>query len=226
MSESPSVVIHHLEWSRSIRVVWLLEELGVPYQLRSYARDPKTSLAPKALRAVHPLGKAPVVEDEGRVYAESGAILEHLAERYGPTDLVPPSQTPEREACRYWLHYAEGSLMPLLLLKIVFQKLKEPPVPLPLRPLTATLGKVFDRQYLDEQLERHASYIDEHLADRRWFAGEQLTLGDIQMSFPLQAGSERSEILGKKPNIADYVRAVHDRPAYRRALQRLRGGTA
>lgn len=213
------IIVHHLENSRSQRILWFLEELGVEYEVRRHARDPKTMLAPPELRKLHPLGKSPIIEDGGRVYAETGAILEHLAEAHGGADFWP-SEVEARERCRYWLHYAEGSLMPLLLLKLVFQRMTEPPVPWALRLLTAGIAKTFDKAFLDEQLSLHSDFVCGELSRSTWFAGETLSLADIQMSFPLEAGATRVPQLADRMQITRFLRQVKTRPAYQRALER------
>jgi len=214
------LTVHHLEDSRSQRILWLLEELEVDYEIRRYARDPKTMLAPPQMRAIHPLGKSPIVTDEHGVFAESGAIIEHLAETYGAGRLMPPDGTPEKDRCRYWLHYAEGSLMPLLLLKLVFSKIHEPPVPFFLRPVTKAIADQVDRAFTGPQLELHLGFVEGELAKSTWFVGDELTAADIQMSFPLETGADRGAASGDHPRIRRFVERVHARPAYRRALER------
>ena len=213
------LIVHHLENSRSQRVLWLLEELGVPYEVKRYARDKKTMLAPPELRAVHPLGKSPVVTDDGVVIAESGAIVEYLIERYGAGRFVPAAGSPERLRYTYWLHYAEGSAMPPLLLKLVFEKMKSGPVPFFVRPLVrAVANKVLD-MFVDPQLKLHLGYMESELGKSPWFAGEELTGADIQMSFPLEAAASRASAT-PMPNITAFLERVHARPAYQRALER------
>ena len=198
------IEVHHLNNSRSQRVLWLLEELEVPYQVIRYQRDKKTMLAPKELRAIHPLGKSPVVKDEETVIAESGAIIEYLVERYGNGRLVPAPGSPERLRYRYWLHYAEGSLMPPLLLKLVVIKL-------------GILG-LPARRYVNGQLKVHLRFLESELETRPYFAGAEFSAADIQMSFPLEAAMARAGLDASYPRL----RALHERlvarPAYQRAL--------
>jgi glutathione S-transferase len=213
------LIVHHLENSRSQRVLWLLEELGVPYEIKRYERDKKTMLAPPELRAVHPLGKSPVITDEGKTIAESGAIMEYLVERYGKGKLVPAADTPERLRYTYWLHYAEGSAMPPLLLKLVFEKMKTGPVPFFVRPIVRGIAdKVLD-MFVDPQLKLHVGYVESELGKSPWFAGDEMTAADIQMSFPLEAAASRASGTAM-PNITRFLETIHARPAYKRALER------
>ena len=197
------LTVHHLNQSRSQRVLWALEELQLPYQIVRYQRE-KSMLAPAALKKVHPLGKSPVLEDNGYVLAESGAILEYLQDKL---------------QYRFWLHYAEGSLMPLLLMKLVFASLGKPPVPFGVRSLGALLGKGIQKAWLDPQLATHARFIDDHLATRPWFAGERLSMADIQMSFPVMALLARGGV-HDLVHIEAWRQRVEQRPAWQRAIER------
>ena len=154
------IVVHHLENSRSQRVLWLLEELGVPYEVKRYARDAQTMLAPPALRAVHPLGKSPVVTDDGQTVAESGAIVEYLVGRYGQGRLVPPEGTSERQRYTYWMHYAEGSLMPPLLLKLVFDRVEGAPMPFFVRPIARSIAGRAKSGFIGPQIDLHLDYVE------------------------------------------------------------------
>ncbi len=176
-------------------------------------------LAPPELRELHPLGKSPIVEDGGKLYAESGAILEHLAESHGGAHLYP-DEGEAKDRCRYWLHYGEASLMPLLFLRLVFDRLSAPPVPLVARPLMKTVAFAFDRAFLADQLRLHADFIDAELVESTWFAGDALSLADFQMSFPLQAAVTRVPVLADKSNVSRFLGQVRERPAYQRALER------
>ncbi|WP_375463838.1 glutathione S-transferase [uncultured Methylobacterium sp.] len=210
------ITVHHLENSRSQRVLWLLEELGLDYAVERYARDPKTLLAPPELRAVHPLGKSPVITDGDVVVAESGAIVEYLTDRCGGA-LVPAPSTPEHRRYTYWLHYAEGSAMPPLLLKLVFSRLA-PGSPVLLRPMVKAIAGGVTQKFVDPQLRRHAAYWEDELAARPWFCGDSFCAADIQMSFPLEAFAARGT--GAGPRITDWLARIHARPAYARALER------
>jgi glutathione S-transferase len=211
------ITVHHLENSRSQRVLWLLEELGVDYEIRHYRRDRETMLAPPELKAVHPLGKSPVISDGEQVVAESGAIIEYLCERYDKGALLPAAGTPERMRCTYWLHYAEGSLMPLLVMKLVFSRIA-PGAPALVRPIARGIADSVSRRFLDPQLALHLNYIESQLQQTPWLAGDALSVADIQMSFPLEAAALRSA--GTRPRTADLLQRIHARPAYQRALER------
>jgi glutathione S-transferase len=214
------IVVHHLEDSRSQRILWLLEELGLDYDIVRHRRDPKTMLAPPELRAIHPLGKAPLLVDDGEVLAESGAIVETLAERHGDGRLLPARGTPAFRRCRYWLHYAEGSAMPPLLLKLVIDRIDRARMPFFVRPVArGIVAKVRDG-FIDPQLELHMAHVDAELARDEWFAGDAFSVADVQMSFPLEAAAARG-VLGARHAHAQAWRArIHARPAYRRALER------
>jgi glutathione S-transferase len=214
------ITVHHLDHSRSLRILWLLEELGLEYDIKRYRRDPETMLAPPELRAVHPLGKAPVIEDDELVLAESGAIVTYLADRYGADRLIPPHGTPERLRCNYWLHYAEGSAMPPLLLKLVFNKIEGPPVPFVMRPLTRAISGKVKRGFIDPQIALHLDYLEGELAKSEWFGGESFGAADIQMSFPLEVATARGGLDASRPKLSAFLERIHARPAYRRALER------
>ncbi len=219
-----TLTVHHLNNSRSQRVLFLLEELEVPYEIRRYQRNPRTMLAPAALRAVHPLGKSPVVTDGDRTLAETGAIMEYLATRYGDGRLMPQPGSVERERASYYLHYAEGSLMPLLLLQLVFSRLPQQPPKLLrplLRPLLDGIGRGFDRQFLGPQLALHLNFLDRELDARPWFAGDEFSVADAQMSFPLEIAGTRLRALGAaRPNLQRWLDRLRARPAYARAVER------
>jgi glutathione S-transferase len=197
------IIVHHLENSRSQRILWLLEELGLPYQVKRYERDPKTMLAPARLQAVHPLGKAPVIEDEGRVIAETGAIVEYLVEKAGGR-LGPPANREAVLRYRHFLHYAEGSLMPPLFGLLVVSRL-------------GLLGKPA-RPPIQAMLDRHLDWLESELATRDWFAGDEFTAADIMMSFPLEAARSRAGLDSRRTNLTDWLERIHARPAYGDAL--------
>jgi glutathione S-transferase len=212
------IVVHHLNNSRSQRVLWLLEELGVPYEVKRYQRDAQTMLAPPELLAVHPLGKSPVVTDGDKTLAETGAIVEYLVETYGQGRLVPAAGTPERLRWTYWLHYAEGSAMTPLLLKLVFTAL---PARAPglLKGLVKTIAAKAQSGFVDPQLKSHIDYWEAELAKAEWFAGPDFTAADIMMSFPLEAGAARAGA-ASRPHVKAFLDRIHARPAYRQALER------
>jgi glutathione S-transferase len=217
------IVVHHLEASRSQRVLWALEELGIPYEVKRYARDPKTLLAPRELRDVHHLGKSPVITDTstGHTIAESGAILEYLVETYGEGRLAPPRGTPERLRYTYWLHYAEGSAMPPLLLKLIFGRMQSGKgVPFVVRPVVKAVANKVLTTFVEPNLRLHLDWMEKALGEHTWFAGEELTAADIQMSFPVEAGVARGSARVARPKLTAFVERVHTRPAYARALER------
>jgi glutathione S-transferase len=214
------ITVHHLERSRSHRVLWLLEELGLPYELERYARDPATMLAPPALRAIHPLGKSPVVTDDGVTVAESGAILEYLVERHGGGRLVPATGTPAHLRYRYFLHYAEGSLMPPLLVKLITHKISTAKMPFFARPIARKIAGSIDAGFVAPNLTRHLAFLEAELEGRAWFTGDELTAADIQMSYPLEAALARGGAAARTPNLTRVLTAMRARPAYARAIER------
>jgi glutathione S-transferase len=214
------IVVHHLNNSRSQRVLWLLEELGVEYEIKRYQRDPKTMLAPPELRQIHPLGKSPVITDGELTIAESGAIIEYLVERYGNGRLIPPAGSPERLRYTYWLHYAEGSAMPPLLLKLVFQKMETAPMPFFVKPIARKLTGTVQSIFINPQLKLHIGYMEDELGKYPWFAGNDFTAADIQMSFPVEAAARRGGSETGYPRLAAFLKTIHARPAYLRALER------
>ncbi|HCR1076332.1 TPA: glutathione S-transferase [Enterobacter cloacae] len=211
------LTVHHLNQSRSHRVIWALEELSLPYEIVYYQRE-KTMLAPESLKRVHPLGKSPVIEDNGLILAESGAILEYLQETYDAESQLKPLDPAHKVQYRFWLHYAEGSLMPLLLMKLVFSSLGKPPVPFGIRTLGKALGQGVQKAYLNPQLETHARFIESHLAENSWFAGETLSMADIQMSFPIFALLARGGV-EDLPHTHAWKKKVENRPAWQRTLE-------
>ncbi|MBC6433778.1 glutathione S-transferase [Nostoc sp. HG1] len=201
------IVVHHLNNSRSQRVLWLLEELGIEYEIKFYERDAKTMLAPESLRQVHPLGKSPVITDADFTIAESGAIIEYLVNRYGNGRLVPASDTPEHLRYTYWLHYAEGSAMPLLVMRLVLNNFGE-------GDSSVVNG------FVAPQIKLHFDYVEGELRKSTWFAGEEFTAADIQMSFPLEVVAMQKEEVESRPKLKEFVDRIHARPAYKRALER------
>jgi glutathione S-transferase len=212
------ITVHHLNNSRSQRILWLLEELELPYEIVKYERDPKTMLAPASLRAVHPLGKSPVITDGDATLAESGAILEYLVETYGKGTIAPAPGTPAYRLYRYFLHYAEGSLMPLLLLKLVFNKVKTD-APFLVRPIAKTIANTVSSRFIDPNLATHLAFLGEHLGKHTWFAGDELTAADVQMSYPIEGAVARAGG-GISPKLTEWLARIQARPAYRRAIER------
>jgi glutathione S-transferase len=213
------ITVHHLNNSRSQRVLWLLEELGLDYTIVRYQRDPDTLLAPPSLRAIHPLGKSPVVVDGEDVLAESGAVLEYLVERYDTAHAFAPSPgTSERLRYRYWMHYAEGSAMPPMLLSLVFSRLKQAPMPFFIRPVARGIADKALSGFVAPQVKLHLDYMENELGRQSWFAGEAFSAADIQMSFPVEAAAARAG-LEKYPRLQSFLQRIHARPAYQRALE-------
>jgi glutathione S-transferase len=199
------IIIHHLENSRSQRILWLLEELGLEYEVRRYLRDPKTMLAPPELKRVHPLGKSPVLEDDGQIVAESGAIIEYLVEKEGGK-LGPPARREAVLRYRQFLHYAEGSMMPPLFAMLVVNRL-------------GILGRPA-RATIQTMLDGHLDWLESELAGRDWFAGDSFSAADIMMSFPLEAARHRAGLDQSRPNLIDWLERIHARPAYAAALKK------
>lgn len=200
-----TIIVHHLENSRSQRILWLLEELGLPYAVKRYERNKETMLAPPELKQVHPLGKSPVIEDteDGTVVAETGAIIDYLVEKAdGRLGALPHRESVLRY--RQFLHYAEGSLMPPLLVLLVVNRI----------PLLG--GKAAKR--IQPMIDVHLDYVEAELASRPWFAGEEMTAADIMMSFPLEAARGRAGLNASRPHIMAWLAKIHARPAYQAAL--------
>ncbi|MDZ7968118.1 MAG: glutathione S-transferase [Nostoc sp. DedSLP03] len=201
------ITVHHLNNSRSQRVLWLLEELGIEYEIEFYERDAKTMMAPESLRQVHPLGKSPVITDADLTIAESGAIIEYLVDRYGNGRLAPASDTPEYLRYKYWLHYAEGSAMPLLVMRLILNNFGA-------GDSSAVSG------FVAPQIKLHFDYIEDELRKNTWFVGNEFTAADIQMSFPLEVIAALPEEVENRPKLKEFVERIHERPAYKRALER------
>ncbi len=217
------LVVHHLNNSRSQRVLWLLEELGVPYEVKRYERNSQTMLAPPELKAVHPLGKSPVINDDGMTIAETGLIVEYLCDRYGQGRLAPVKSvgvdSSERLRWLYWLHYAEGSAMPPLLMKLVFGAMPQR-APALMKPLVKAIAKRATDGFVDPQLKLHLDYWEADLSASGWFAGPEFSAADIMMSFPVEAAGSRVGYGVDRPNLKDFLERIHARPAYARALER------
>ena len=212
--------LDHLNSSRSQRILWLLEELEVPYELVSYQRDSETLLAPASLQTVQPLGKAPILEDDGRTLAESAVIIEYLVSRYGEGRFVPATDSDEYWTCRYWLHYSESSLMPFLLLALVMNKIKTGPMPFFVKPVAGKIADSVMAQFVQPNLDRHLQHIEQHLTNRIWFASDEPTMADFQMSFAIEAALARTASSSRYPAMAGWLKRVHARPAWQRAIAR------
>ncbi|MDP2226773.1 MAG: glutathione S-transferase [Moraxellaceae bacterium] len=213
------IIVHHLNNSRSQRVLWLLEELEIPYEIKHYQRDAKTMLAPSALKKVHPLGKSPVITDGDITVAESGAIIDYLVSTYGNGRLLPSSSEDHRRYT-YWLHYAEGSAMMPLLLTLIFNQMPKAPMPFFVRPIVSGIADKVKQQFVNPQLRLHLDYIEGELKKNEWFAGREFSAADIQMSFPVEAASSRGGIRQTHPRMMAFLEKIQSRPAYRRALEK------
>ncbi|MCX7660530.1 MULTISPECIES: glutathione S-transferase [Caldimonas] len=211
------ITVHHLNNSRSQRVLWMLEELQLPYEIRHYQRHPQTMLAPPQLRQVHPLGKSPVITDGELVLAESGAILEYLVDRYGQGRFKPAPGTPEALRYTFWMHFAEGSAMPPLVMKLVFDMV-ERKSPWLVRPVAAGIARKVKDLVVRPNIERHLEFMESELADRPWFAGDEFTAADVQMSFVLEASAARGGLDDRYPLLRHLLQRMQARPAYQRAL--------
>ena len=213
------ITVHHLENSRSQRVLWLLEELGLPYEVRRYQRDRTTLQAPPELARVHPLGKSPVITDGDITVAESGAIIEYLLDTHGKGRLRPAAGTPERRSFTYWLHFAEGSAMPFLLMKLVFDKVRGTPVPFFIKPVVKGIADKVTTAFIAPNLSKQVAFMEAHIARQPWFAGAEFSAADIQMSYPVEASAARGRMLADKPALTDWLARIHARAAYRRAVE-------
>jgi glutathione S-transferase len=215
------IIVHHLNNSRSQRVLWLLEELGVPYEIKKYQRDPQTMLAPESLRQVHPLGKSPVITEDGVTIAETGAIVEYLIERHGQGRLIPPPGTDERRRYTYWLHFAEGSAMSPLLLKLIFDRIGSGQgMPFFAKPIARGIAAKVKGLMVEPNLKRQLDFMESELGKSDWFAGNDFSAADIQMSFPVEAAVQRAGLDASRPKLMAYLKKIHVRPAYRQALER------
>jgi glutathione S-transferase len=214
------ITVHHLNNSRSQRVLWLLEELGLPYEIKKYQRSADTMLAPPELLQVHPLGKSPVITDGDVTVAESGAIIEYVLERYGNGRLVPAAGTPSLLRWRYWLHFAEGTAMSPLLLKLIFERIKVTKMPFFAKPIARGISnKVLDAM-VEPNLKRQLDFMEAELGRSEWFAGNEFSAADIQMSFPVEASAQRAGLDASRPKLMAFLKRIHARPAYKAALER------
>jgi len=214
------IVVHHLNNSRSQRLLWLLEELGLEYEIKRYQRDPQTMLAPASLREVHPLGKSPVITDGDTTLAESGAIMEYLIERYGEGRLIPPAGTSERLRYTYWMHFAEGSAMPPLVMKLIFDRMEKGPMPFFVRPVARGIAGRVKKGFIQPNINRQLDFMEAELSKSAWFAGGEFTAADIQMSFPLEAAAARGGLDASRPKLMEFLGRIHAREPYRAALER------
>lgn len=214
------LTVHHLNNSRSQRILWLLEELGVPYEIKYYQRNPETMRAPPELASIHPLGRSPVVTEGEVVVAETGAIIEYLLDTRGNGRFRPSAGTPEARRFTFWLHFAEGSEMTPLLLRLVFDRLVAAPMPFFAKPVAKGLAGKVRSTFIDPQVEQHLTFIEAELGRSAWFAGDEFSAADVQMSFPLEVSASRVGLGENRPRIKAFLERIHARPAYQRALAR------
>jgi glutathione S-transferase len=214
------ITLHHLENSRSQRFLWLLEELGVEYTIKHYKRDAKTSLAPPELLKVHPLGKSPVITDGDITVAESGAIVEYLLGKYDKGRLLPAEGTAERRAYTYWLHYAEGTIMPLMIISLILTRIENAPMPFFIKPIAKGITGKVRANYLGPNMKRNLDFIEDTLSKSQWFCGDRMTGADIMMSFPLEAAAMRAGLKDNYPHAAALLERIHALPTYKKALEK------
>ena len=214
------LTVHHLNNSRSQRILWLMEELGLEYEIKRYERDKTTMRAPASLRTVHPLGKSPVITEGDVTVAESGAIIEYLIERHGGGRFVPAAGTPDRLRYTYWLHFAEGTAMPPLVMKLVFNRIETGPMPFFIRPIAKKISATVKNTFINPELAQQLNYMETEIAKTGWFAGPEFGAADVQMSFPLEAAASRGGLNASHPKLMDFLKRIHARPAYQRALKR------
>jgi len=217
------VVVHHLNNSRSQRVLWALEELGVPYEVKQYQRDLNTNLAPASLKKIHPLGKSPVITDGDITIAESGAIIEYLAQTYAEANFIPETETEAYRQYLFWSHFAEGTMMQQLLLKHMLEKTVQKSKPFFVKYIAKAIMKKVIVGYVGPNITANLALIESHLTDNEWFAGDQLSGADIQMSFPLEVWVAKKTVGQDYPKIIAYVKRFQARSAYQKALKS--GGT-
>lgn len=222
VSEKSMITLHHLENSRSQRVLWLLEELGVDYEIERYERDPVTSLAPQALKDIHPLGKSPVITDGDITVAESGAIIDYLVEHYDEAGRLQPD--PDDAAAlrdyRYFMHYAEGTVMPLLIIALLLRHVDEAKMPFFVKPVARGITGKIRSGYLDNNLASNLAFMESELSRKPWFAGTRFTAADIQMSFIVEGLSVSVDLAATFPKLAAFLARCHATPTYQAALER------
>jgi len=214
------LTVHHLENSRSQRILWLLEELGVEYEIKRYGRDKQSGLAPPELLDVHPLGKAPVVTDGDITVAESGSIIEYLVHNYDDGSLRPEDGTADWLSYTYWLHYAEGTFMPLMIVSLILGRIETAPMPFFIKPVAKGIAAKVRAAYLDANVRRNLEFMEKALNESEWFCGNRFTAADVQMSFALEAAEVRSNLTAEYPHLAAFLKTIRSRPGYKAALDR------
>lgn len=217
------LTLHHLNNSRSQRILWLLEFLEVDYQLVTYQRNPETQLAPESLKKIHPLGKSPLITDGGKTLAESAVIIEYLAKNFSTESeikLIPEDNTVAYWHYQYWMHFAEGSLMPPLLLRLIFEKIKTAPMRFFVKPIARGIANKVLERFVLPNIKNNMDFIENHLKENTFFAGDSISAADFMMSFPLEAAMARGVIDDSKTAIRNYVDKIHAMPSYQSALEK------
>lgn len=214
------IIVHHLENSRSQRILWLLEELGIEYEVKRYPRDPVTSLAPQSLKDIHPLGKSPMITDGDIVVAESGAIVDYLMSEYSDGRLQPADNPAAKRAYSYYMHYAEGTVMPLLIIALLLNRIDTAKVPFFVRPIAKGITGKVRESYLTPNLTSNLTFMEQTLSQSAWFTGDTLTAADIHMSFIVEGLNVSIDLEKEFPNLAGFLERCHTSPSYKRALER------
>lgn len=214
------LTVHHLENSRSQRILWLLEELEVDYEIKRYERNKRTSLAPPELLTVHPLGKSPVISDDGVTVAESGLIVEYLIEKYGNGRLIPPIGSPEHMQFRYWMHYAEGTFMPLMVISAILNRIETAPMPFFIKPIAKTIANKTRAAYSGPNIKLNLDYLEATLQKSTWFCGDEMSGADIMISFPIEAAAMRTNLTINYPALEEFRQRIQELPAYQRAIEK------
>jgi glutathione S-transferase len=214
------ITLHHLKDSRSQRILWLLEYLELPYELKIYFRNSDTGLAPDQLKKIHPLGKSPIISDDEKIMAESAAIIEYLIDRYGEGKIYGPKQGKDYRTSLYWMHFAEASLLPPLLIKLIFDTLSSKKVPFLIRPIMKKISLEVEKQFYGPNIKNNFEMINSYLSENEWFSGKEMGGADIQMSFPLEAGLSKMTDSSNYQNIKKYLNKIHILPSYQRALEK------
>lgn len=213
------IKLHHLENSRSTRILWLLEELNLDYELITYKRTAKTLRAPKSAQSLHPLGRFPIVEVDGRILVESGAIITYMVAREGK---CKPTDEEDQLQYTYWLHYAEGSAMTPMIVKLITTGMKNTKLPFFIKPIVKSIAKKIDQSFTDGEIQTHFGWIEKFLSEHQYFAGDHFSAADIQMSYPIQASFVRSDVFPNRPFTQAWLDRVQSRSAYQQAL--IKGG--
>jgi glutathione S-transferase len=213
------LILHHLNNSRSHRIIWLMEELGVEYEIKYYQRDPKTFLAPSSLKTIHPIGSSPVITDESVTLAESGAIIEYILYKYGQNRLIPTIGSTEWVQYLYWLHFAEGTLMPMLFFKLIFENIHYHS-PFFIKPITKTIKSKVNNYVISPRLTTQMNFIESTLEKNLWLTSNEFTAADIQMGIPLLWASENKKMINDKPKIMAFIERIKTRPAFIRTLEK------